>query len=139
MLQSEIYPKREPKPPSCGLAYSPQMSGKPTHSQRLPEHLGAKSPGELTPVSLMMSQQDPLIIPHSWGWTRSISLWAELGKTLTSDSPLSKLYLEALRTLASFIIPDTQCIFCQNGPFVLPLVLIPILPDFTPYLQPFSH
>ena len=80
--------------------------------------------------SLMKSQEDPLIIPLSWSWTGSISLWAGLSWILASDPPLSELYLEALRTPPSHITPDIQCIFCQNRSFASSLVFIPILPDF---------
>ena len=40
---------------------------------------------------------------------------AELSWILASDPPLSELYLEALRILASCITPDTLCIFCQKS------------------------
>ena len=40
---------------------------------------------------------------------------AELSWILVSDPPLSELYLEALRILASCITPDTLCIFCQKS------------------------
>lgn len=59
-----------------------------------------------------------------------LSLWAGLSWILAQDPPLSELYLKALSTPASYIIADTQCMFCQNGSFALSLVFIPILPDF---------
>ena len=67
-------PEKRAKAPFSGLGYSPQKSGKPIHSQRPAELLGAKSPGELTCVTLMESQEDPLIIPPRSVRTRNICL-----------------------------------------------------------------
>lgn len=75
--------------------------------------------------SLMKSQEDPPIRPHSWSWTGSISLWAGLSWILASDPPLSELYLEALRTLLLLI---SHQIFSVSSARTDPLLVFGIHP-----------